>query len=130
MGALNFASTLIRGECRVNTANNDATGTGTLATLVAATSAPGFVYFLQAQGVTTTVAAQLRIFLVTAGGNRRLIRQIPVTAQTISDTGAGWAWEEALTEDRAIGLAAGDSLQVALTVAGQTIDVYSWGALQ
>lgn len=77
------------------TPNTNRDGTGTLTAIVTCSSTAGLrIDAIRFQAIDTTVANLLRVYLSNSSV-KRLIKEIPVTAVTVSDTTPAWAynWE-------------------------------------
>src|SRR2546430_1563628 len=75
---------------QISTANTNRDGTGTLGTLLTAGSSGSRIEHIQIMGVGTVTAGVVRIF-IDDGTNKRLWREISVTATTPSGTVVGFS---------------------------------------
>jgi hypothetical protein len=93
------------------TANANRDGTGTLATIITCNNPAGLrIDSLRFQATDTTVANILRVYLC-KGSDKRLIKEIQVTAATPSNTVMAWSFD--WMPDPALILADGYSLEFA-----------------
>jgi len=116
MGQPMFIQAAVSNGGVVQTANANRDGTGSLATIVTCNTPAGLrIDAMRFQAADTTVANVLRVYLCN-GSDKRLIKEIAVTAVTPSNTVAGWSaiWNPS----PALILENGYSLQFAAATAG------------
>jgi hypothetical protein len=70
---------------QVTTANTNRDGTGTIATIFTAGSNGSRIEMVEIQATVTTTAGMVRLF-IHDGSNARLLREQPITANTVSAT--------------------------------------------
>jgi hypothetical protein len=90
MGEPKFIQAAVNSGGIATTANINRNGSGTLATIVTCGAASGLrIDAIQFHAAATTTANTLRVFLI-KGADKRLIKEIAVTAVTPSNTAAAW----------------------------------------
>jgi hypothetical protein len=80
-----FASVVRTAVGQVTTANTNRDGTGTIATIFTAGSNGSRIEMVEIQATVTTTAGMVRLF-IHDGTNARLLREQPITANTVSAT--------------------------------------------
>jgi hypothetical protein len=116
MGDPKFIQKAINAGGVASTANTARDGSGTLVTIVACSATAGLrIDAIQFHAAATTTANTLKVFLVKSS-DKRLIKEIAVTAVTPSNTVAAWSF--LWTIDPPLILENGYSLQYAPATAG------------
>jgi hypothetical protein len=87
--SINYASTPKIGSVGISTANTNRDGTGTVGTVVSAGASGSKINRIILQALVTTTAGMIRLFLHD-GSNFRPLREVPVSAITVSASVSAW----------------------------------------
>ena len=120
-----FASVVRTAVGQVTTANTNRDGTGTIATIFTAGSSGSRIEMVEIQATVTTTAGMVRLF-IHDGTNARLLREQPITANTVSATNPAFQIAISFGDMSPLLLANGYSLR-ASTEKSETFNITVFG---
>jgi hypothetical protein len=120
-----FASVVRTAVEQVATANTNRDGTGTIATIFTAGTNGSRIETVEIQATVTTTAGMVRLF-IHDGTNARLLREQPITANTVSATNPAFQIVLAFGDMSPLLLADGYSLR-ASTEKAETFNITVFG---
>lgn len=120
-----FTRTNLGGAAQISAANTNHDGTGTLVSVITGGVDGTRIDKFEVTAVGNTTAGMVRFFYYD-GTNTRLIKEIPVTAVTVSATVAGWIGSWIMDVDRPLTLPSGHIIK-ASTHNAETFNIMPFG---